>query len=265
MLLEICMVLIGIFAGVITGLTGASGVMIIVPLLNIVLGISVHKAIGVSLIVDVIASIVVTYVYKEYGNTALNPGIWMALGSILGAQLGASTVKFMSGGLLGLVFGISMIIMGYYILKKGLNKEYIVKNIAKKFYLRDNRKRIYIAIILGFIIGIITGIIGAGGGMMFFLVLIIILAYPIHLAIGTSTLIMAITALSGALGYAYHGNTDILVATIVGVGAVIGGISSARFANKIDEESLSKAVGLIFIILGLLMIISRILIYIYKV
>jgi uncharacterized membrane protein YfcA len=58
------------------------------------------------------------------------------------------------------------------------------------------------------LLGINSGLFGAGGGLMFLLVLLIILKYPTRIAIGTSSLIMAMTSTSGTIGYALQGNVD---------------------------------------------------------
>ncbi|WP_267496981.1 sulfite exporter TauE/SafE family protein [Candidatus Methanoliparum sp. LAM-1] len=112
-------------------------------------------------------------------------------------------------------------------------------------------QKILVSVLIGLILSIVTGIIGAGGGVMILIVLIFILGFPLQKAIGTSALIMAITTFSGFIGYAIHGNIDVLSGIIIGIGAVVAGIGSARFANKIDEKSLGRVVASIFIILGL--------------
>jgi len=85
----ISMLLIGLITGISTGLTGASGVTIVVPLLTLFLSFSVHSAIGTSLVVDVVASLVVVYTYFRHGNIELQSGIWVLVGSVTGAQIGA--------------------------------------------------------------------------------------------------------------------------------------------------------------------------------
>jgi len=55
----ITLILIGIFTGVVTGLTGASGVMIVVSLVNILLQFPIHESIGTSLMVDIMASLAI--------------------------------------------------------------------------------------------------------------------------------------------------------------------------------------------------------------
>jgi len=80
---------ISFIAGSITGLIGASGVMVIVPGL-VMLGCSTFDAIGCSLFADTLASLVVAWTYSRYGNLNLRQGWLIALGSVLGAQLGIS-------------------------------------------------------------------------------------------------------------------------------------------------------------------------------
>ena len=109
------------------------------------------------------------------------------------------------------------------------------------------------AVALGVGIGLITGIVGAGGGIMILLVLVFVPKFPLHKAIGTSTLIMAITAMSGAVGYGLQGQIDLLGGILVGAGAIAGGISSARLANTVSEQRLARIGASVFVVLGLVM------------
>ncbi|MEA2102755.1 MAG: sulfite exporter TauE/SafE family protein [Thermodesulfobacteriota bacterium] len=249
MLSLIIMLFIGLVTGAMTGLTGASGVAIVVPLVNLVLGLSMHEAIGTSLMVDVIASIAVAWTYFRAGNIDLRSGLWVAAGSIVGAQFGADMAIAAPGNWLQTGFGVSCIIMGIMLWRRGLNKEP-----ERKHGPMSGSSRYLMALVLGLGVGIITGLIGAGGGVMIMLVLFFILGMPIHIAIGTSTLMMTLTALSGTIGYGLHGSLNLQAATVIGISAVAGGIMSARLANRINARILSRIVGAIFTLLGALMI-----------
>ncbi|MDY6821972.1 MAG: sulfite exporter TauE/SafE family protein [Deferribacterota bacterium] len=249
----ILMILIGIFTGIITGLTGASGVMVVVPLVNMLLNFPIHESIGTSLIVDTIAPLSISYTYYKYGNIDIKSGIWIAIGSILGAQLGATLAAGMPEVGLGGTFGVFIVIMGVIIWKRGLKQEFIANKMKKLIKFNTWNQRILTAMILGFGVGLITGILGAGGGVMVLLILIFVLNYPIHVAVGTSALIMAITACSGSLGYALHGNIRVFAGFIIGFSAAGSGVTCARFANKVNEQILAKTIAFIFIILGLIM------------
>ncbi len=251
----VTMISIGMFAGMVTGLTGASAVMVVVPLVNLLLGFSVHESIGVSLMVDVIASLAISYTYYKHGNVDLKSGIWVAIGSVLGAQLGAIFAAKTSEISLGGAFGTFLILTGIVIWRKGSRE--ILGKIGKVMKFKTNSRRIVIVFISGLAVGVMTGIFGAGGGAMVFLILVFVLSFPIHLAVGTSTLIMAITASSGMIGYALQRSVRPIAGLILGASAAFGGIVSAKFANEVNEKVLAKIVGAIFMLLGAVMVITR--------
>ena len=254
----VIMIVIGIFTGIVTGLTGSSGVMVVVPLLNMALNFSIHDCIGTSLMVDIIAPLAIAYSYHRHGNIDIRSGIWIALGSIGGAQLGATFSAGIPESGLGGLFGIYLIFLGFLIWKKGLNRKAIVNKFQNFIKFNTRYQQIITSLLLGFGIGIVTGILGAGGGGMILIVLIFVLDFPLHVAIGTSVLIMAITATSGTIGYALHGNIRPVAGLVIGFSAVGGGILSALFANRVKEQKLAKAIGIIFMGLGIVMTIIRI-------
>jgi uncharacterized membrane protein YfcA len=244
---------IGLVTGLITGLTGASGVAVVVPLLSIILGLDVHEAIATSLIVDIIASLAISYTYYRHGHLRIGSGAWIALGSIFGAQLGALLAAYIPETDLGAGFGISMIITGLFMWKRRGSGMLPQLNPDSGWALTHPAQEALAAVGLGFFIGIFTGITGAGGGLLILVVLVLVLSFPMHDAIGTSTLIMAFTATSGALGYAFQGDSNLIGGIIAGVGAAIGGVISASFANHIADRTLRRVVSLFFLVLGIVM------------
>ncbi|HOJ82892.1 MAG TPA: sulfite exporter TauE/SafE family protein [Acetomicrobium flavidum] len=256
----ILITVISFIAGSITGLIGASGVMVIVPGL-VMLGCSTFDAIGCSLFADALASLVVAWTYSRYGNLNLRQGWLIALGSVLGAQLGSFISPHLPEMGVGGSFGVLLLVSAAMFWRKGSKKAAIkpegratsndeVKGFLK--VLRDNPKTS--GTILGVLVGIISGILGAGGGVMILLILVFVMGYKVHEGVGTSTLIMAFTAASGALGHAFTGNLPMDIAVPSAIGTVIGGRLTAGFANKTNEAVLGKIVGIIFAVLGALMI-----------
>ena len=249
----VIMLLIGLLTGVSTGLTGASGVSIVVPLLTLFLGFSIHAAIGTSLVVDVVASLAVMYTYYRHGNIEIRSGVWVLLGSVAGAQIGALIAAKLPDSGLGIGFGLGMIVMGIIIWLRSRKTTKETTSTSDEPIAKPGLTQIIEALLVGVGIGLLTGIMGAGGGMMILFALIFILKFPLHKAIGTSTLIMAITALSGAVGYAIHGEIDVLGGVVIGIGAVIGGLASAKLANSFSEKKLAQVAGGLFVILGIIM------------
>jgi len=252
-------IIVGIITGGLTSMIGASGVMIIVPVLTMLYNVETHTAIGTSLFVDVFASITVAYTYFRNGNVELKSGIWIAVASITGAQLGSMFASKINEGPLSLLFGGVLVLSGIMMfIKANSKKPEENEQKPRKVRFEKGWQQIVSSIIIGIGIGIISGMFGAGGGGMILLTLIVVLAYPMHKAIGTSTLIMAMTALSSTIGYARMGNINFKLGCIISLGAIIGGVLGGRYANSVNEKTLQKIVSIFFTILGIAMVILEI-------
>jgi len=257
--LILLMVAVGLLSGLVMSLVGASAVMVIVPALNLAFGYGMHAAIGVSLLVDVIASLAVGYAYWRHGNVELRQGLWIALGSVAGAQLGAGFTVGLPGWFLAACYGLWMMGSGAVIWKKGLDRTAIAERFRRYLSFDSAARRAAVAAALGVGIGVNCGIFGAGGGILIMLVLIFVLDYPIHKAVGTSTVIMAATAASAAFGYGLRGSVDVIASVVIAAGTVTGGVGGARLANHASERTLARIVGGIFMVLGVVMTALRLL------
>lgn len=244
-------ILIGLATGLVVGITGASGVLLVVPLLTIILKFPMHTAVGTSLFVDVITPLVVAISYYRHGNVNLKAALWLAIGAILGAQVGALVANaFIPSDLMSKGFVLFMLAMAVSM----WIKSYRPRQENSKVRLSEmNNKNRLITFGIGLILGVSSGLFGAGGGLMFLLVLIVILKYPTRIAIGTSSLIMAMTAASGTVGYAIQGNVDFATGIVIAIAAVVSGLLGARLVNKVSEKILNRIVGSIFGVIGILM------------
>lgn len=283
----VLILLIGCVAGVVTGLIGASGVMIVVPAL-VVLGYSVPDAIGASLFINTVAALIVAWTFYQNGNLNLKQGIWIAAGSVVGAQVGSFIAPSIPDVGLGSAFSIFLLISAVTFLIKGIKTETSKTNVLASFDTTDNQPSfddtnpttqpssddtntatqmsfilrllrdnvILSGLLLGFLVGILCGLIGAGGGVMILLILVFIMQYSLHEGIGTSTLIMAFTAASGTIGHALTSNLPLNASLIGSAGTIVGGRFAARFANKINEKALSMVVGGLFVVLAIAMLIT---------
>lgn len=111
--------LIGLVTGSITSLIGASGVSVVVPALTLFFALSSHVAIGTSLLVDVITSIVVAIGYFRAGNVHLTASLWLTVGSICGSLLGAHWAGIIPDNVLNSVFAVVLLVSGIATLRRG--------------------------------------------------------------------------------------------------------------------------------------------------
>ena len=279
------LVIMGLITGAITGIVGASGVVVVVPILLLLTGVDTHTALGVSLMVDFIASIIVTFTYFRKGNVRLLSGLWMIIGTVAGSQIGVLFAHKIPDSNLGLSFGIGIMVIGIGMIIKGIidylknrkkststdisetpintdevviedrlegtvpNTEEITVISSSKF--KRKWLEIIVLILLGMVIGLISGLFGAGGGILLIFVCTGVLGLSLHEAIGTSTMVMCITALSGFIGYSIQGSINYMFGLFLAIGSVVGGFISAKIANAINEDILRILFGCINIGLGI--------------
>jgi hypothetical protein len=247
------LVLIGIFTGLVTGLTGASGVMVVVPMIHIFLKFTIHEAIGTSLVVDVLTPLAISYTFYKNGNIDLKSGGLVGLSSIILAQIGARFSDRVPEHGLSSGFAYLLIILAIVIWFTGIKRDKSEGVDQKENGTSLTLWRIILAVILAGASGFMTGFMGAGGGTNILLILLFIYKYPIHKALGTSVLIMSLTAASGVIGHASLGNVDITAGMTLAVSAIISGIYCAKKASKISEKSLSRLMGFVYLALGIVM------------
>ncbi|MHB1680232.1 MAG: sulfite exporter TauE/SafE family protein [bacterium] len=239
----------GIIVGAATGLIGASGVIIVVPVLAFIFNVPISIAIGTSLLIDVIVSFSVTATYAFKNRVNYRIGIPTMIGAVVGAQLGAYISVVMPQRLLEIIFGIFMLLMGAFFLKtKGKYQE------KRVFHFENPRINFIIILIFGFIIGILAGLLGTSGGVLYMLVYIIVFGLAIKDSIGTSTLVMIIAALSGAIGYIALKHINLFDAFFIGIIAIPSGILFAKIAIKSKKETLIIILGITLIVVGVSML-----------
>jgi len=151
-----------------------------------------------------------------------------------------------------------MIVFGFKMFKSGVSKsqggELMVPEKISEYL-----KNPIGMTIMGLVIGVITGIFGAGGGLSVFIILYSILRFDIKKAIGTSSFVMLLAAVSGVIGYAQNGNVDFRLGILMGICAAVGGAVTSVFANKINEKILARIIGVFFVFFALIMVILKVL------
>ncbi|MFP4199470.1 MAG: sulfite exporter TauE/SafE family protein [Halanaerobium sp.] len=256
-MLEILIILTaGFGAGVVTGLVGASAVVIVTPFLVTFLGYDPYSAIGISLATDVVASSVSAFTYKKHGNINIRGGLLIAVSAVTAAVIGSWISGGMNSTALGGMTGIIILLTGISFIRKPINQR--VEKFKNKFNLKFFREREKLAsVVFGSLIGLMTGVFGAGGGVMILIILTFVLDYKTHIAIGTSVLIMTFTALFGSVShFIVEQHIPYFELILSGSAAFLGALTAAAFANGASENKLSKAIGTAFVLLGVIVIIN---------
>lgn len=257
-MLWIVYIFAGLGAGIVTGLAGLSAAVVITPLLVSVCGWASYNAVTVALASDVLASLLSAYTYAKSKNIDLKSGalttVTAFIGTVIGSYCGYLFSQAQPDGL-GYISMFTTI---------GLGIKFLVKPITSGAGSSDaenqisTKKRI-LAMILGCGIGWVCGFTGSGGGILMLTVFTLVLGYNLKVAVGTSTMIMSIVALTGATSHIMMGAQLDILPTIVTVAAcLVGAVSSAKFANRCEIRKLNKVVGVVLTILGIITIVIKI-------
>jgi len=229
--------------------------MVVVPLIMIFFKFPIHEAIGTSLVVDVLTSLMISLTYFKNDNIALKSAGWVAISSITMAQIGARFSDKIPERGLDSGFSFLLVVLAIIIWRTGIRRD---KMPITPFDLSDCKfpfGRLVLSVVLAGGSGFMTGFIGAGGGTNILLILLFVNKFPMHKALGTSILIMSFTALSGVIGHATFGNVNLTTGITLSFSAILTGIYCARFTSNISEKSLSRLMSAIYLVLGAVMMV----------
>ena len=241
-------IIAGLGAGIGTGIAGMSAAVVIAPMLITLCDMPAYQAVTISLTADVVASAVSAYTYGKSGHLDIKDGLVMMVSVMVFTAIGSWLASYLPDIVLGSASYLLTIIMGIRFLVSPVTKT------TSTMQQLDTKQRVTRSILAGIPIGLICGIVGAGGGMMMLLILTTALGYPLKTAVGTSTFIMAFTAATGGISHMIIGGMPDLTALIVcAIAAPIGARLTSLFANKVDEKTLNRATGAVLLALGIVM------------
>ena len=255
MWLEVIVLLFaGLGAGFITGFLSASAVMFAAPILILFFGLDTYTAIGISLAIDIFASLAAAFIFAKHKNLNFKKSALILFFAVIFVIIGSYFSQFIPEGNLAWAMGVGIFIMGIMIHRRASKKGKF-----NKHYKASKKTKLFYTALSGVLIGLIAGVFGAGGGLMILFALIFFLNYKTHEAIGTSVFIMIFIALFGSTTHYYYSPFPIWYLVIGIVGGVIGAFLAARVANKTHEKTLTRIVGVVLAILGSLLVLKTVL------
>ena len=255
----IAYILAGLGAGVVTGLAGLSAAVVITPVLVSLCGWVSYDAVTVALASDVLASTLSAYTYYKNKNIDLKNGTLVTITAFFGAVIGSYCGYLFSQAQpdgLGYLSMATTIFLGI---------KFLLKPITKGADAADGKsllspKKTALAMFLGCGIGWVCGFTGSGGGILMLTVFTVVLGYNLKVAVGTSTMIMAVVALTGTVSHFCMGAAiQPLPMAVTVLACLFGAYVSAKFANHCEITRLNRVVGVVLTILGIVTILIKLL------
>ncbi len=230
--------------GLVLGALGGGGSILTVPALVYGLGIDPKQAVAMSLPIVGLSSLAGATGYWRTGDLELRWAFMFGLFAMIGAYGGAQIGVLLPGAVQLTVLALVSVTAGVSMMRSSASAHPPSVD-------REERPRLsWVAASSAVAVGMLTGLVGIGGGFVIVPVLILLMHLPMRVAVGTSLLVITMNAAAGLLGYA--GSISIpwpfvvVFAAISGVGAVAG----AWLGERVSAVSLQRAFGILLFVMA---------------
>jgi uncharacterized membrane protein YfcA len=226
---------LAVLVGVTLGLLGGGGSILTVPLLAYVAGMDAKQAIAASLLVVGVTSAVGAVSHARAGRVQWRVGLVFGAAGMAGAYLGGLLARFIPGSVLLIGFALMMVATAAAMLR-GRRTAVVADQ-------PGHRLPVFKIVLEGLVVGLVTGLVGAGGGFLVVPALVLLGGLPMPVAVGTSLVVIAMKSFAGLAGHLAAVDIDWGIAGLVTAAAVLGGLVGARLTALINPDVLRKAFG----------------------
>jgi len=255
--------MIGTIAGMTGSVAGLGGGIIIVPALIYLMNLPSQQAVGTSLVVIVFVAVSSVISYAKQGRIDYKSAFYFMVFSIPGSIIGANVGKDFSDDIFSVFFGILLILIFLYMLINPKQKDYSQStNVNIKRQFTDSMGKQYnygfnkfSGMCISFCVGFISSLFGIGGGVLMVPAMIMLFAFPPHIATATSMFIILFSALVGSLTHMALEHIKWEFVALLAPGAYIGGILGAKLASIIPSKLIIYILRALILVIAIRMII----------
>jgi hypothetical protein len=231
---------LALLIGLSLGLLGGGGSILTVPMLVYVLHVDAKQSIASSLFVVGVTSLVGTIAHARAGRVRWKVGLLFGVAGMLGATLGGQVAASIAGPVLLILFAGIMLATAGAMMRGRREPTGAVAPldipVAK-------------AAGIGTSVGVLSGLVGAGGGFLIVPALTLVGGLGMGDAVGTSLLVIAMQSLAGFARHAAHTQLDWTLLGVVTIAAIAGSLAGARFASRLSPATMRRAFA--WLVLGM--------------
>ena len=221
-----------------------------VPGMTQLLKMRQHEAAGTSLLVIIPIALVGAVVLGQSHDVDPLVGVILAVASIGGAVVGARFTRTLSDRTLRRVFAIAVLVVAVIMLI-GAADTMLHAGIGLHPGSRPSGALLFLlGLAIGLLTGVVSGLLGIGGGLVMVPAMVLILGLSQHLAQGTSLFVIVPTAAAGSVTHFRLGNIRLAVAGWLALGGSGGAIAGAILALLVPDQGLRVLFGLFLLYTG---------------
>jgi len=233
---------LGVVIGLVIGSLGGGGSVLTVPLLVFVVGLGAQAATTASLVIVGVTSSVSALGHARAGDTRWRTGVLMALCGVPGAVIGSRLNARLDQDVLLLCFAVLLLVAAAAMLRGSGSQAPSRQGSAAV-----SSPKVLIA---GALVGLLTGLLGVGGGFVVVPVLVVALRLSMSAAVGTSLVVVALNsfvALAARLG---GSAPDWAVVVPFAVAAVAASFVGQRIGARVGSQTLTRAFAVMLVLVA---------------
>lgn len=230
--------------GLLLGLMGGGGSILSVPILIYLMELPEKSAIATSLLVVGTTSLISLLIYLYRRQVDVRVGAVFGVFSMAGAYMGGWLARFIPPAVLVSLFAVMMLVAAFAMLKG--------RKAPAAAAAETTAQGLPIARIgvQGVGVGVVTGLVGAGGGFLVVPALVLLSGLDMKRAVATSLMVIVLNSYAAFAGYVSHTPVDLSIAwPVIGV-AVAGALGGITLGTIVPGQKLRKAFGVFVLMMG---------------
>lgn len=241
MMMMIVAASLALVIGLVLGMLGGGGAILTLPMLVYVVHVEAKSAIATSLFVVGATSVMGTFLHARAGNVRWKIGAIFGASAMAGAFAGGRSAHLLPGKVLLVGFALLMVVTAIAMLR-GRKEE---SSAAEPAIAR--------VLALGAAVGLLSGLVGAGGGFLIVPALTLFGGLALREAIATSLFVIMLQSFAGFAGHVGHVQLDWALVLLIAAAAVVGGIAGASLGKKVPVSTLRRGFAWLVFAMGLFM------------
>jgi uncharacterized protein len=234
---------LGVMIGLTLGLLGGGGSILTVPALVYIVGQSPQAAVTASLIIVGMNSMMGTFFHRAQGTLNWKVALVFGGAGMFIAYLAAGLSKLFPGAVLLLLFALLMLVVGAFMLLRQSPTDEVRAMCSWP-----------IVVASGAGVGLLTGLLGVGGGFLIVPALVMLVGLPIQQAVGTSLIVITMNSLAGFLGHLNSLAIDYTTIALFVAAGLIGTLLGAQLAKRVHPQQLRQMFAGFVILLAMFLL-----------
>ncbi len=222
---------------------GQGGGSLYTPILFL-LGYATSVSVSTSLVLNLFTALAATVVYYRGGLVGLRQASVFVPGIIAGSLIGGALSESVNPNLLMWLFVAFLVGAGARMLYTYWERGTSDTTEKTSF----SRGLVVVIVIFSFAVGILSGLLGVGGGILIVPFLIFICKYPVKHSAGAAAYVVVFSSLFGVIGHSAVGHLDTGLIAVTAVAVLIGALLGANFTTRTKSKTIKAGFGLIMLV-----------------